>query len=262
MDCLEGMKYIEDNSVSLVLCDLPYGTTACSWDSVIPLELLWEEYNRIITDNGTLVFTGSQPFTTELINSQRDLFKYSLVWFKNRPTGFPHAKNKPLKAHEDILIFSKGNTNHESLSTNRMCYNPQDLIKQSVTRKQSVETRNSNTFFRSRKSHKDITHSTHKNYPVSVLFFKKSEDMLHPTQKPVELFEYLVRTYSNENELVLDNCMGSGTTAIACINADRNFIGFENNEEYFKIAEERIKNHQRTTKTKATLGKFVKKVGK
>lgn len=243
MDCLEGMKYIDDKSIDMILCDLPYGTTACQWDTVIPFELLWEHYERIIKDNGAIVLFGSQPFTSELIHSNLKLFKYEWIWHKKRfNSGFAHAKNKPLKKHENIVVFSFGTTIHKSQSVNRMVYNPQGL--QPTVRKRKTYS-NTDVSFGKRPSHGD-TLQKYTNYPQSIIEFDLSEHDLvnnkpmHPTQKPVELCEYLIKTYTNEGDLVLDNCMGSGTTAVACINTNRNYIGFELDSKYYNIANKRI----------------------
>jgi len=238
-DCLEVMKDIPDGSVDMILCDLPYGTTACKWDSVIPFESLWEQYKRIIKPNGAIVLTASQPFTTKLIASNFDMFKYEWIWHKNRPTNFAHAKNKPMKKHENILVFSTGTTVHKTQSENRMPYFPQGVSKidsKSITKNASEKT---DAFFSDRPSHGEFIRDT-TGYPNSVLEFKTDQLGIHPTQKPVALMEYLIKTYTNEGETVLDNCMGSGTTGIACINTNRNFIGIEKDENYFKIASDRI----------------------
>ena len=232
-DCLEGMKRIPDRSVDMILCDLPYGTTVCKWDTIIPFEPLWEQYKRVIKDDGAIVLTASQPFTTKLISSNFDWFKYELIWNKVLPTGFAIAKIQPMKQHENVLVFGKG----------KVTYNPQ------MTPRERPRTYN--------RTHKNYEGSenlqkhdgkartlTH-YYPRSLLEFSNANNKskVHPTQKPVALFEYLIKTYTNENETILDNCMGSGTTAIACINTNRNFIGFELDENYHTVANERITKH-------------------
>jgi site-specific DNA-methyltransferase (adenine-specific) len=242
-DCLDGMTMIPDKSIDMILCDLPYGTTACKWDTLIPLEPLWDQYERIIKDNGAIVLTASQPFTTVLISSNLKLFKYCWVWEKSRATGHLHAKNKPLKIHEDVAVFSPGTTVHASQSKNRMTYNPQGLIR--VDRQNfRPSSRSDNSYITSRPSHKQSTHQEYEGYPKSVLKINSEHNVnaYHPTQKPVALFEYLIRTYTNEGEIVLDNCMGSGTTAIAALRAGRDFIGFELESEYVEIANKRIDN--------------------
>jgi len=241
-DCLEFMKDMLDKSIDMILCDLPYGTTACKWDTVIPFEPLWEQYKRIIKDNGAIVLTASQPFTSALVMSNIKMFKYEWIWEKTRPGGFAHSKNKPMKKHENILVFSHGTTVHEKQSVKRMRYNPQDLVYKPTQRKQSASTKASNTFFSKRKGHKDRYAVDYTNYPTTIIKYQNNDRGLHPTQKPVALFEYLIKTYANEGDLVLDNCAGSGTTGVACINTKRNFILIEKEEKYVKLAEERINN--------------------
>lgn len=238
-DCLEEMKKIPDGSVDMVLCDLPYGTTACAWDAVIPMEELWEAYRRILTPLGAVVLTGSQPFTTTLIASNLDWFKYCWVWEKNRPTNFAHAKNKPMKKHEDVCVFSPGTTVHASQSQYRMTYNPQGLVAVDRQHKAAKRKNPVDTFFSARDSHGDYT-QTATGYPHSILSFATDMTGLHPTAKPVALMEYLIRTYTKEGDTVLDNCMGSGTTGAACANTGRKFIGIERDEKYFDIAKSRI----------------------
>ena len=230
-DCLEGMKRIPDRSVDMILCDLPYGTTANKWDSIIPLDELWGQYERIIKDNGAIVLTSSQPFTTKLINSNPKDFRYSLVWEKSNSTGFQLSNKRPLKKHEDILVFYKKQSS----------YNPQGLVLYGKTNRRG----NVGDNWTEMKDNKYIQEYT--NYPTSILKFGYDVDKHHPTQKPVALFEYLIKTYTNKGEIVLDNCMGSGTTAIACMNTERNFIGFELDKTYYEKSLERIKNH--TTQT-------------
>lgn len=243
-NCLDLMKDIPDKSVDMVLCDLPYGTTDCKWDSVIPFESLWEQYNRIIKDNGAICLFGSEPFSTYLRMSQIDKYKYDWIWVKSKGScsGFVHAKNMPLKQHEIISVFSKAPIGHISLlKEKRMRYNPQGLIykptKESSKRKFGSTVGN-------RPSHVTEYVREYTNYPVSILNID-SEKGLHPTQKPVALLEYLIRTYTNESETVLDNCMGSGSTGVACVNTNRNFIGIELDTHYFQVAKERI---EETTK--------------
>lgn len=239
-DCLELMKQIPDGSVDMILCDLPYGTTACPWDSVIPFASLWSEYRRIISSNGAIVLTASQPFSSALTMSAIDLFKYSLVWEKSRATGHVHAKNKPMKKHEDVLVFSPGTTVHASQSSSRMTYNPQGLMRKDIPtiRKNGGS---SDAVMSARPSHKDCIQEF-TGYPVSVLVFSSESKTVHPTQKPVALMEYLIRTYTNEGMTVLDNCMGSGTTGAACASTGRNFIGIEMDEKYFEIAKNRVES--------------------
>lgn len=240
-NCLEGMKRIPDKSIDMILCDLPYGTTACQWDSIIPLEALWAQYKRITKDNGAIVLFGSQPFTSLLVASNLQWFKYAWVWEKNRATGHVHAKNKPMKIHEDICVFSSGTTVHASQSANRMTYNPQGLevLKTPVIRKRNDA--GDDAVMSARKSHRP-TQQTHSGYPTSIIrsSIPMNEERIHPTQKPVDLCELLVNTYTHEGQIVLDNCMGSGTTAVACLNAGRKYIGFEQDKNIYQKSLKRI----------------------
>lgn len=238
-DCLEKMKEIESGSVDCVICDLPYGTTACSWDTVIPFEPLWEQYKRIVKPRGAVVLFGSQPFTTDLIMSNREWFKYCWYWKKSTVGGFTSAKLKPLKIFEDICIFSEGKT--ANCNDNNMPYYPQGLKK--IEKMTSSSTSKKGTGY-ARPSTIGSYVQTETNYPTQLLEFKNEQNINHPTQKPVGLCEYLIRTYTNEGETVLDNTMGSGTTGVACVHTKRNFIGIEKDETYFKIAQERIMNAQ------------------
>ena len=231
-DCLELMREIPDKSIDLILCDLPYGTTACKWDSVIPFEPLWGGYLRIIKPNGAIVLFCKQPFTTELIHSNLNLFKYALVWQKDNHDNPLMAKKRFLNITEDIAIFYQ-----------KQCtYNPQGIIEVNKITKQgrgrSLSQRN---------DRKSEYVQTFTNYPRNILTFKRDLPNIHPTQKPVALLEYLIKTYTNEGETVLDNCMGSGSTGVACINTNRNFIGYELDEKYFEIAEKRINECIKTT---------------
>jgi site-specific DNA-methyltransferase (adenine-specific) len=239
-DCLELMRFIPDGSVDLVLADLPYGTTACAWDAVIPFEPLWREYARVLRPFAAVVLTSTQPFTTALIASNLPQFKYQWVWEKSRPSGFAQAKNMPLKSHEDVCVFSAGVTVHASQSDRRMPYNPQGLVQ--LAEPITLEKKSwSDSSFSKRPSHKAYQ-QTQTGYPRSVLRFPSESLTDHPTQKPVPLFEYLIRTYTNEGDTVLDNTMGSGTTGVACANTGRRFIGIEQDARYFAIAEQRIKS--------------------
>ena len=224
-DCLELMKDIPDKSIDMVLCDLPYGTTKNKWDSVIPLNKLWKQYERIIKDNGAIVLFSQMPFSAELVHSNLKLFKYEWIWQKDNGTGFLNAKKMSLKIHENILVFYK----------KLPLYNPQ--MRTGFKPYKCKQGRHSTNYGAYEQGH--ITESNGERYPIDIIKFKKDSG-LHPTQKPVELLEYLIKTYTNEGETVLDNCMGSGSTGIACINTNRNFIGYELNEKYFKIAEKRI----------------------
>lgn len=243
-DCLERMKEIPDGSVNMILCDLPYGTTACKWDSVIPFEPLWEQYRRVTKDTSAIVLFGAQPFTAALVMSNPKMFKYCWVWEKSRPSGFAQAKNKPLSAHEDIAVFSAGVTVHATQTQSRMPYFPQGVKECSrvVRNSESHLKTGSDSVFGKRPSHKKEYAQTQTDYPRSVLKVASESGATHPTQKPVALCEYLIRTYTREGETVLDNCMGSGTTGVACVRTNREFIGIEQDENYFKIAESRIAN--------------------
>ena len=224
-DCLELMREIPDKSTDMVLCDLPYGTTRNKWDSVIPLNKLWEQYERIIKDNGAIVLFSQMPFSAELVHSNLKLFKYEWIWEKDNGTGFLNAKKMPLKIHENILVFYK----------KLPLYNPQ--MRTGFKPYKCKQGRHSTNYGAYEQGH--ITESNGERYPIDIIKFKKDSG-LHPTQKPVELLEYLIKTYTNENETVLDNCMGSGSTGVACVNTNRNFIGYELNEKYFEIAGKRI----------------------
>ena len=236
-DCLERMKEIPDGSVDMVCADPPFGTTACKWDSVIPFDPMWEQLKRIIKPNGAIVMTASQPFTTTLIASNMKMFKYCWVWEKSKKTGHVHAKNKPMKKHEDICVFSGGNTLHLGQSEMRMTYNPQGLIPMvPKIRKKGGHTL---AVMGERPSHRDtIQNAT--GYPSSVLKIDSEGKTVHPTQKPVPLMEYLIKTYTNEGETVLDFTCGSGSTGVAAVNTNRNFIGIELDPDYFEIAKQRI----------------------
>ena len=245
-DCLVEMDKIADKSVDMILCDLPYGTTACKWDSIIPFEPLWKHYERVIKDNGAIVLTASQPFTSVLINSKIALFKYEWIWNKRRAANFMSAKFQPMKFHENICVFSKGGANNGSKIP--MKYNPQmrEFSEASKERykygfKNGVISDNfigriSKSFL----EEKEWVNKQEGNYPISLLEYKLPDKKIHSTQKPVELMEYLIKTYTNEGDTVLDNCMGSGSTGVACKKTGRNFIGIEKDEKYFEIAVSRV----------------------
>ena len=235
MDCLEGMKLIPDGSVDAVICDLPYGTTANKWDSVIPMDKLWEQYNRVCKPTAAIVLTASQPFTSMLVMSNPDMFRHEWIWIKNRGSNFANTVREPFKEHEEVLVFSKGGWTYNKQmqertggGLERTKYNCKFESQSDNYRK--FTTREENTL-------------TEMRVPSSWQKFN-TETGLHPTQKPVELFAYLIRTYTNEGDTVLDNCMGSGTTAVACIKEKRHFIGFELNKDYFDKATKRIKAEQ------------------
>ena len=244
-DCLELMKEIPDGSIDMILCDLPYGMTACKWDSIIPLEPLWEQYERIIKDNGAIVLTASQPFTTRLISSNMKHFKYCWYWIKSKPNGFQHAKNRPMTKVEEVCVFSKAPIGHKSLlGTRRMVYNPQGVRPSG---KKTISKVTHGRTLGARPNQVGREYESYTGFPHNVLEFPNvtGKQAIHPTQKPVALFEYLIKTYTNEGEVVLDNCIGSGTTAIACINTNRFFIGIEKEKKYVDIANKRIEEHKR-----------------
>lgn len=253
-DCLEGMKRIPDNSVDAIICDLPYGTTKCKWDVVIPFDPLWEQYNRIIKKQGAIVLFGTEPFTSLLIISNLSKFREKLTWKKHKPSNFGNAKYMHLKYSEDIVVFSDG----------KCVYNPQMQPRLS-DRVRQAQKGNGKQWRTSREDSQEVSFNTpyggrdwhifdaDLKYPGNVITIpavvsNSHEKVSHPTQKPVALLEYLVKTYTNEGGTVLDNCIGSGTTAIACVNTNRNFIGFEKEGEYYDMACRRlsdcIKNKQ------------------
>ena len=238
-DCLELMKDIPDKSIDMILCDLPYGTTACKWDIVIPFEPLWEQYNRIIKDNGAIVLFGNEPFTSMLICSNLKGFKYRWDWNKKIPSGMGYAKYRPMQQTEDIAVFTKNGE--------KTVYNPQ-MIKREKPIKSGGNSIQAGVYsgFKCMGEGKEYKKTYDYKNPVTLLEFDKiRRGSLHPTQKPVDLLEYLIKTYTNEGETVLDNTMGSGSTGVACINTNRNFIGMELDENYFNIAKERIENHKK-----------------
>jgi len=225
-DCLKVLPTIPDKSIDLILTDPPYGTTACKWDSIIPLDKMWFELKRIRKDNSAIVFTASQPFTTILINSNFNEFRYDLVWCKNQGTNFYNANRMPLRSHEDVLLFYKKLPK----------YNPQKTDGEPYQQKRGTAS----DVYRGKDLH--ITKSDGKRFPLSWKIFKKDKEKIHPTQKPVALLEYLIKTYTNENDTVLDFTMGSGSTGVACKNLNRNFIGIELDQNYFNIAKQRIES--------------------
>ncbi|MBG9689394.1 cytosine methyltransferase [Lysinibacillus sphaericus] len=224
MDCLEGMKLIPNGSVDMILCDLPYGTTKNAWDSIIPLDKLWEQYERIIKDNGAIVLTCSQPFTTLLNDSNKKLFRYEWIWIKNNSTGFQLANKRPLKRHENISVFYK----------KQPTYNPQGLIPYGKVNKRGSTGDNWSEMV----SNQYVQQWT--NYPTQILEFSYDKKKYHPTQKPVALFEYLIKTYTNEGDIILDNCLGSGTTAVASELTKRKWVGFETESKYIEVINKRL----------------------
>ena len=237
------MLRIPADSIDLILCDLPYGTTQCKWDVIIPFDELWKQYRRIIKSDGAIVLTASQPFTSVLVSSNLKEFRYAWVWEKSKATGYLNSKKRPMIAHEDVLIFSKKPTRYFPQMTDGVPYDKGTALRPTdVYGAQKTTT---------------VKNTDGKRYPRTVQYFKTAESegpVLHPTQKPLALFEYLIRTYSKEGDIVLDNCMGSGTTAVACLSTNRKFIGFELDASYAQVTEKRIQVYLSTfTITKPTI---------
>ena len=243
MDCMDGMAQIDDKSIDMILCDLPYGTTQCSWDIVIPFEPLWEEYKRIIKDNAAIVLFSQQPFTTDMINSNKKMFRYEIIWKKTQPMGFLNAHKMPMRCHENILVFYK------KLPT----YNPimRQVKCRGIGRKRG-NSGNAKQYNEFRKDDYEWT-ETGRRFPLDVIEFSNQNGVVygnnekatkHPTQKPVPLLEYLIKTYTDVGDLVLDNCAGSCSTGIACHNTGRRFIGFEKDKEIFEKANKRLTEHK------------------
>lgn len=254
-DCLDLMKEIPDQLINTIIVDPPYSVSACVWDILIPFDKLWEQFNRIIKPNGAMVIFGQEPFSSALRMSNLKNWKYDYIWKKSKGCNFVHAKNMPIKFHEIISVFSNAKIGHLcQLNEKRMTYNPQDLIK--VDKKWSRPQHYENGNKLSRESHKLERIIEFENYPRSILDFGNSDNNergLHPTQKPIKLMEYLIKTFSNENDLILDNCAGSFSTIIAAINTKRNYIGIEKDLEYFNIGKERIEKHLQNQKIKDIL---------
>ena len=258
-DCLEEMNKVTNESVDLIVCDLPYGTTDRSgvedkgsnrllkWDTIIPLDLLWNHYKRILKPTGTVVLTADQPFTSMLVLSNLDWFKYEWIWKKKKTTGFLHANARPMKETEDIIVFSPLGASGASVKANKnMTYNPQGLIEKNVKKKNNAKRLGKFLYQPDHMgANNKLLHETEyeqkwTNYPSEIIEFGLDRNVIHPTQKPVALMEYLIKTYSNEGETVLDNCMGSGTTGVAAVKCNRKFIGIEADANYFVKAKERI----------------------
>ena len=236
-DCLEKMKNIPDKSIDMILCDLPYGTTDCVWDSIIPFPKMWEQLLRLIKNDSAIVLFGNEPFSSALRISNLDLYKYDWKWDKVQGANFLNVKYQPLKNIEDIMVFSEGritNGNRQPIK-----YNAQGMTKKEELKVNSSDY--SGTFQSSSVKKGKSFKTTGTGYPKCLIQFKKDKNKLHPTQKPVALLEYLIKTYTNECEIILDFTMGSGSTGVACINTNRNFIGIEKDSKYFEIAEKRIK---------------------
>lgn len=228
-DCFDVFPYIADKSVNLILCDLPYGTTACKWDSILPFDKLWKEYERIITDNGAIVLTASQPFTSALIMSNPKMYRYNWVWHKTRPSNFPLAKKQPMKYHEDICVFGIKSPN----------YYPQ-MIKSDKVRKKG-KNEGYRGFNKGLEKPEYLDKEYTDFYPSSIQTFPlHNGGLLHPTQKPLELMKYLIKTYSKEDDVVMDNCMGSNTTGLACKELNRQYIGIEKEKAYYDISVKRV----------------------
>lgn len=230
-DCLIAMKDIKDDSIDMVLCDLPYAKTNFSWDSLVPMEPLWEQYKRICKKNAAIVLFATQPFTTTLISSNLKYYRYNWIWDKKRGIGFQYSRHQPMRQHEDILVFSYGKEKYNRQM--KLRDKPQEGYKK------GEPVKGSKGFYSQKMTHQGTTY-THK-CPTTILTYSIGRaGRLHPTQKPVALCEYLIKTYTDEQEVVLDNCLGSGTTAVAAINTNRQYIGIEKDKEYFDIAVKRI----------------------
>lgn len=242
-DCLIGMQEIPDKSVDCVICDLPYGTTACKWDSIIPFEPLWEQYKRIIKPTAPIVLFSQQPFTSALIMSNVAMYKYNWIWQKDNASNFLLASHQPLKVTEDICVFGYGATTNSPQGV-YLNYNPQKEQGGKPYVQSSGKQREDTAIMRGNKNATKggyITTSNGERFPKNIIRFNRDKDRYHPTQKPVDLIRYLIRTYSNPGDTILDNCMGSGTTAIASVLENRKFIGFETNKEYFDKANEHLR---------------------
>jgi len=238
-DCLELMKDIPDKSIDAIICDLPYGTTACAWDDVIPLDKLWKQYERIIKDNGAIVLTAIEPFASKLRLTNLEMYRHEWIWDKQVAGNFIQAKNHPLRVQENVLVFSKKKVNYYPIMTDA---DPKNI--------RPISTKKQNTGFLGKVSDGEFKpsddYNPKKRYPKSIITFNarsaecNNVNRVHPTQKPVALLEYLIMTYTNDGETILDSTMGSGSTGVACINTNRNFIGMELDDKYFEIAERRI----------------------
>ena len=238
-DCLTEMKNIPDKSIDMILCDLPYGTTQCKWDSVIPFDKLWEQYNRLIKEDGAIVLFGKEPFSSQLRISNLEMYKYDWIWVKDTKSNFMQANHQPLNNVELISVFGKGYVRSIKDKV-MMTYNPQ--FTESKEYKLPKVSKTTNLFGENHKNgvYKHYERDTSKRYPYNIIQFNMDKPKVHPTQKPIALLEYLIKTYTNEDGVVLDNCMGSGSTGVACVNTGRNFVGIELDEKYFNIAKERI----------------------
>jgi site-specific DNA-methyltransferase (adenine-specific) len=232
-DCFDVFPFIEDKSIDAVICDLPYGATNCKWDSILPFDLLWKEYERIIKPNGAIVLFGSQPFTSALIMSNSKNFKFNFVWDKNRGNGHLVAKIRPLQRTEDICVFGY----------DKIKYNPQMIEREKVRKNTKEGGKRTEIMGGSKNDNYEFKESTHR-YPTNYLFYPHSPSKtFHPTQKPLELLEYLIKTYTNEGDTVLDNTMGSGTTNLACLKLNRKSIGIEKEKQYYDVAVRRLSSY-------------------
>lgn len=243
-DCLEKMQDIPNGSVDMVMADLPYGTTACKWDSIIPFEALWDQYHRVCKKNAAIVLTATQPFTSALIMSNPKMFKHEWIWHKSKSGSAFTAKYRPLARHESVIVFGKNRITYNPIKRDGKPYKRARIALKEKINNHKVGFNGTGIF----------SENNGFRYPESVIFFQQKwrrQDQLHPTQKPVSLMEYLIKTYTNDGETVLDNTMGSGTTGVACVNTNRNFIGIEMDESYFEIAAKRIQD------AKVKLGLFI-----
>lgn len=235
LDCLEGMKDIPDNFVDAIICDLPYGTTRNSWDSIIPFDALWNHYRRIIKNNGIIILFGQGMFTAKLMMSNPTWWRYNLIWNKTQPSGFLNARRMPLRAHEDICVFYKRLPSYNPIMTKG-----ERKVSSAASKVKCVKTSNYG-------SHKLIDYDSNKRFPTSIIRVAKDiqHSAIHPTQKPVALIEWLINTYTNKGDIILDNCSGSGTTAVACMNTDRRYICYEKEPTYYYLSIERIEKHKK-----------------
>lgn len=247
-DCLDLMKNIPDKSIDMILCDLPYGTTKCKWDNIIPFDKLWEQYNRIIKDNGAIILFGKEPFSSLLRCSNLDMYKYDWIWVKDTKSNFAQSGFQPLNNIELISVFSNGYARNfpkgSEMLKQCMIYNPQ--MTDGDEYKIPKATKTTSIFAENHKNGKyeHKARDTSKRFPYNLIKFNTDKDKLHPTQKPIALLEYLIKTYTDENMIVLDNTMGSGSTCVACQNTNRKYIGIEKDEEYFDVATNRLKENK------------------
>ncbi len=235
-DCIEGMSMLPDHSFDAIICDLPYGSTRNKWDTVIPFDELWEQYTRLVKERGAIILFGQGMFTAQLMTSNPRWWRYNLIWEKTQPTGFLNSHKMPLRAHEDICVFYKSLPEYHPIMTKGV-----RKVSSAVSKRNSVKSSNYG-------EHQHTDYDSELRYPTSVIRFPKDiqHSAIHPTQKPVALMEWLIRTYTKPGDVILDNCMGSGTTAIACISTGRRYVGFENDERYWRCAEQRIAEFRKT----------------